>query len=92
MKSDYHSDGMTETGVPYDEYVDNSTYYLVLPGGRRARRLEMRKKYIREIIPEEKFRVGEFFSKHRYDVINEALLKELILFVNDQARPLLTVY
>lgn len=35
VKSDYHSDGMTESGNPYDEYVDNSIYYVVLPGGLR---------------------------------------------------------
>ena len=91
-KSDYHSDGMTETGTPYDEYVDNNSYFLVLPGGLRSRRLEMRKKYLKEIIPEEKIKVDEFFSKHRYDAINETLLKELILFLDDQPRSLLTLY
>lgn len=92
VKADYHSDGMTESGAPYDEYVDNNSYFLVLPGGLRARRLEMRKKYLKEIIPEEKFKVDEFFSKHRYDVINETLLKELILFLNDQPQSLLTLH
>ncbi|WP_431211334.1 hypothetical protein ACQ86N_36460 [Puia sp. P3] len=62
MKSDYHSDGMTESGRPYDEYVDNNSYFLVLPGGLRARRLEMKRKYIKEIIPEEKYKVDEFFQ------------------------------
>jgi len=90
VKSDYHSDGMTESGRPYDEYVDNSSYFLVLPGGLRARRLEMKKKYIKEIIPEEKYKVDEFFSKHRYDLINETLLKNLIDFLNDQPESLLT--
>jgi len=83
---------MTESGTPYDEYVDNSTYFLVLPGGLHARRLEMKKKYIKNIIPEEKFRVDVFFSRHRYDIINETLLKELILFLNGQPQSLLTHY
>ena len=92
VKADYHSDGMTESGTPYDEYVDNNSYFLVLPGGLRSRRLEMRKKYLKEIIPEEKFKVEDFFSRHRYDVINETLLKELILFLNDRPQSLLTLY
>lgn len=92
VKSDYHSDGLTESGTPYDEYVDNNSYFLVMPQGLRARRLEMRKKYLKEIIPEEKARVDVFFSKHRFDLINEVLLKEFILSLNDQPQALLTFY
>ena len=90
IKSNYHSDGMTESGNPYDEYVDNNSYHLILPGGLRARTLEMNKKYIKAIIPEEKIKVDEFFSQHRYDVINETLLKELIEYLNDSSRSVLT--
>ena len=90
VKSDYHSDGMTESGNPYDEYVDNNIYYVVLPGGIKARRLEMNKKYIKSILPEENYRVNEFFSKHRYDEINETLLKDLINYLNDSPVSLLT--
>lgn len=90
VKSDYHSDGMTESGNPYDEYVDINTYYVVLPGGVKARRLEMNKKYIKNILPEENVKVNEFFSKHRYDDINETLLKGLIIYLNDTPLSLLT--
>ncbi|MBS1662198.1 MAG: carboxypeptidase-like regulatory domain-containing protein [Bacteroidetes bacterium] len=90
VKSDYHSDGMTESGNPYDEYVDNNTYYVVLPGGLKARRIEMKKKYIKDILPEDANRVNQYFSKHRYDPIDEALLKDLILFLNDAPVSLLT--
>jgi hypothetical protein len=90
VKSDYHSDGMTESGNPYDEYVDNSIYYVVLPGGLKARRLEMNKKYIKSILPEEGNKVNEFFSKHRYDEISETLLKDLINYLNDSPASLLT--
>jgi len=90
VKSDYHSDGMTESGNPYDEYVDNNIYYVILPGGVKARRLEMSKKYIRSILPEENNKVNEFFSKHRYDEINETLLKDLINYLNDAPVSLLT--
>jgi hypothetical protein len=90
VKSDYHSDGMTESGNPYDEYVDNNIYYVILPGGVKARRLEMSKKYIKSILPEENNKVNEFFSKHRYDEINETLLKDLINYLNDAPVSLLT--
>ncbi len=90
VKSDYHSDGMTESGNPYDEYIDNNTYYVVLPGGLKARRLEMSKKYIKSILPEETNKVNEFFSRHRYDEINETLLKELISYLNDSPISMLT--
>lgn len=90
IKSDYHSDGMTESGNPYDEYVDNNSYYVVLPGGVKARRLEMKKKYIKEILPEESIRVNQFFDKHRYDAIDETLLKQLITYLNESPVSLLT--
>lgn len=90
VKSDYHSDGMTESGNPYDEYVDNNTYYIVLPGGLKARRIEMKKKYIKDILPEDALRVNQYFSKHRYDPIDESLLKDLVLFLNDAPVSLLT--
>jgi len=92
IKSNYHSDGMTESGNPYDEYVDYNSYFLVLPGAVRSRRLEMKKKYIKELIPEEKIKVDQFFSIHRYDPIDEILLISLINFLNDTPRSLLTQY
>ncbi len=50
----------------------------------------MNKKYIKNILPEENNRVNEFFSKHRYDEINEILLKDLINYLNDSPLSMLT--
>lgn len=50
----------------------------------------MNKKYIKNILPEKNNKVSEFFSKHRYDEINETLLKDLINYLNDASVSLLT--
>jgi len=89
VKSDYHSDGMTESGNPYDEYVDNNTYYVILPEGK-ARSLEMSKKNIRSILPEQIERINQYFSQHRYEIVNETLLKDLINYLNESSISLLT--
>jgi hypothetical protein len=34
VKSNYHTDGVTLTGNPYDEYIDKHKYYLVTPGNK----------------------------------------------------------
>ena len=56
----------------------------------KARRLEMNKKYIKNILPVENNKGNEFFSKHRYDEINEILLKDFISHLNDTLLSLLT--
>jgi hypothetical protein len=80
-KADYHTDGMVESGNNYDEYVDESEYYLVMPGGA-AKKVELKKKSIREALAEAKQKTDDFFSVHRSDDINENFLIGLVGSLN----------
>ncbi len=81
-KADYHTDGMVESGNNYDEYVDVSEYYLVTPGGKDARKMELKKKSIREATADARQKTDEYFGAHRSDDINEDFLIGLVSSFN----------
>ena len=51
QKSDYHTDGMTETGNNYDEYVDTKTYYLQNGEAGQPVEIKITKKGLKSAIP-----------------------------------------
>jgi hypothetical protein len=81
-KADYHTDGLVETGNNYDEYVDENEYYVGMPGGKEFKKVEFKKKAIKETFPAQQAKVNEYFSAHRDDNINENFLTGLIGFLN----------
>jgi hypothetical protein len=81
-KADYHTDGMIESGNNYDEYVDESEYYLVMPGGKDVKKVELKKKSIREALAEVRQKTDDFFGFHRGDDINENFLIGLVSSLN----------
>jgi hypothetical protein len=82
VKENHVSDGMTESGNPYDEYVNEYEYYLVLPGGKDFRKLVLKKKAIKETLNMETAKVNNYLSQHADDEINEDFLIGLTLFIN----------
>jgi hypothetical protein len=81
-KADYHTDGMVESGSNYDEYVDASEYYLVRPGGKEVKKVELKKKSIREATAEARQKTDDYFAAHRSDDINEDFLMGLVSSFN----------
>lgn len=80
-RANYVSNGLTESGNNYDEYVDTQTYFWVV-GKNSAGILELKKKSIKEVFAMEKPKVDDFFAHHKYDDIDDALLKRLIDYLN----------
>ncbi len=80
-KANYVSNGLTESGNNYDEYVDAQTYFWVAGKGG-AGILQLKKKSIREVFAAEKTKLDDFFAHHKYDDIDDAFLKKLILYLN----------
>jgi CarboxypepD_reg-like domain len=80
-KANYISNGLTESGNNYDEYVDTQTYFWVAGKGN-AGVLELKKKSIREVFAAEKAKLDDFFAHHKYDDIDDAFLKKLIFYLN----------
>lgn len=82
VKASYVSNGLTESGNNYDEYVDTDTYFWVT-GKDSAGIFELKKKSIRAVFAKEKPRIDAWFSKHRLDAIDDAFLKGLINDLNE---------
>ena len=82
VKSDYYSDGLTETGSPDDQYVDEFGYYIIFPGNNSYKKVELKKKSFRQALNVENEKVKAYFSEHKYEFVNEELLKGLIVFLN----------
>ena len=82
VKNNYVSNGLTESGNNYDEYVDTQTYFWVA-GKDSAGVFELKKKSIKSVFASEKPRVDEYFSKHKLDDIDDTFVKGLINSLNE---------
>lgn len=81
-KSNYSSDGFHETGKPYDEYTDMPEYYILFPDGQTYKTVELKKKAIRVALAGDQKKVDDYFSSHRYANADEALLVDLVKYLN----------
>jgi len=82
IRANYHSDGLTESGNNYDEYVDEYTYYILFPGGKQFSKVELKKKSIKEVLMKEEKKVKSFFSQHGSDDLDEFFLMALVASLN----------
>jgi hypothetical protein len=82
VKSNYYTDGIAESGNKYDEYVDEWTYYIILPGQKDFRKIDFKKKTILQALTTEEVKVDAYFSAHKNQMIDEELLKNLILYLD----------
>lgn len=81
--SNFRDEGYYTTGERYDEYVDLFNYYIVYPGHRRFRRLELRLHAIHKALPSESARLNAFFSQTGGTVdVNTFVL--LMQFLNEK--------
>ena len=82
IRANYHSDGLTESGNNYDEYVDEYTYYILFPGGKQFSKVELKKKSIKEVLIKEEKKVKSFFAQHGSDDLDEFFLMALVASLN----------
>jgi hypothetical protein len=82
QKANYHSDGMVETGNNFDEYVDDQEYYILMPGGKEAKKVEFKRKAIQKALSAAKTKVDDYFNAHRNDDIDEDFLIGLVNATN----------
>jgi hypothetical protein len=81
-KADFHSDGLVESGNNYDEYVDVIEYYILTPGGKEYKKIELKKKQVKDALSAVKPKVDSFFASHKEADMDETFLRELITAVN----------
>jgi hypothetical protein len=81
IKANYSTNGIVDTGNPYDEFIDNNIYYLVHVPDNQVTKFSLRKKSIREAFEEEKNKIDRFFNKNS-DTIDDQFLINLGTFMN----------
>ena len=83
VKSNYHSDGMVESGNPYDEYVDEYYYFLVPPDGKSYKLITVLKtKALKELLRSDNPRAMAYISQHKYDPVDEPFLLGMVEYIN----------
>ena len=78
--SDFQTDGLTQTGNPYDEYVDSHKYYIVYNG--EARPVELKFSSIKKALKENSSKAKDYYASHLMDEIDEAYLSAIVEYVN----------
>lgn len=81
-KANYHSDGLTETGKDYNEYVDEPIYFVVYPGGKQFRVIEFKKKSVKDVFFQDSKKVNQYFADHIDQFITESFLIGLVNYLN----------
>jgi hypothetical protein len=82
-KANYVSNGLVEHGNNYDEFIDQETYFVILPNNV-LRTVDLKKKSIKNTFFEEGDKVEKYISKHWDDSINEIFLTDLVYYLNQK--------
>ncbi|MFI5188239.1 MAG: hypothetical protein ACHQF0_16025 [Chitinophagales bacterium] len=81
IAANYSTNGIIETGNKYDEYKDIATYYVVLPGGKEFKKIELKKKSIKTVLTAGGSKVDKYMSDNSGEV-DEAFLIGLVTDLN----------
>lgn len=81
QKADYHTDGLMESGKPYDEYSDQYKYFVVFPDGKGYKQVNLKGKSIKDVFKADP-KSGEFFDSNKVLPVNEEYLISLVQFLN----------
>ena len=82
QKADYATTGLTESGKNYDEFIDEATYYILPADEKQVITVELKKKAIKNALPNEQEKVNSYFAEHKSDFINESFLIGLVNDLN----------
>jgi hypothetical protein len=80
VKANYNTNGLTESGNPYDEYVDEPTYFINYRGNFRPVLLKFRS--IKSDLKEDAKKVNDFYADHINDEVDENYLKQIVIYLN----------
>ncbi len=80
VKSNYTTNGLSESGNPYDEYVDAPAYFISYKGEFRPVTLKF--KSIKTALKEEPKKVNDYYDQHQNDEVDEDFLVNLVIYIN----------
>ena len=81
IKSDYHTNGLSESGKPYDEYSDEYKYYVVFPDNKGFKEVTLKTNVIKDVFGENQ-KANEFISEHKGSAVDENYLIDLVNYLN----------
>ena len=78
--ANFTTNGLTETGNPYDEFVDANKYYIVHKD--EVRPVELKFTSIKKALKENSSRVKDFYADHLMDEVDENYAISIVEFLN----------
>ncbi|WP_299289615.1 carboxypeptidase-like regulatory domain-containing protein [uncultured Mucilaginibacter sp.] len=81
IKNNYRTDGMTSSGNNYDEYVDESTYYVMDVKTQQLRKITLKKKALKEAFAADAVKVNTYLITNTDD-INDSYVANLGNYLN----------
>jgi hypothetical protein len=84
VRADYQTNGITESGNKYDEYVDDEQYFILSSKGELMK-IELKKKSIEKVLENKSSEVESFFNDHKKDKVDEAFVKNLLQSLNSKS-------
>jgi hypothetical protein len=82
INANQKTNGYITDGKDYDEYQDIETYYMVDERKEEWFILELTKKSIKKVFSSQNSAVDKYFKDHRYDLITESVLANLVEELN----------
>jgi hypothetical protein len=82
VKSNYIDNGLTPSGNNYDEYQDQTAYFLLEQKEQTYKRFELKRKSVQEAFRVSKAKTDEFLTMHRKEKLDDEFLKQLINYIN----------
>ena len=82
INANQKTNGYITDGKDYDEYQDIETYYMVDEGKKEWSVFELTRKSIKKTFGSQNDAVNKYLKDHRYDVITESILANLVKELN----------
>jgi hypothetical protein len=79
VKANYTTNGISESGNPYDEYVDAPAFFISYKGEFKPVILKFSS--IKSNLKEESKKVNDFYADHLNDEVDENYLKSLVNYI-----------
>jgi len=80
VAASYSTNGLTESGNPYDEYADTYKYYIIYKD--EVRPVELKIASIKKAMKENISQVKGFYADHILDEVDETYLTDIVEIVN----------
>lgn len=79
-QANYQTNGIIQSGNKYDEYVDETQYFILSPK-QELIKIDFKKKSLERALTNDGSKLETFFSTHKKDKVDEEFVKNLLQFL-----------